>query len=149
MKTAVALYDHLRDIARIEAASYHPELVTSISGFTKILESTGELGELVVALSKNGGVLGFAHYSLVEPRVLTLHDLAVDPAKRGKGIGRMLLKRVLRTAADRKRRLVRLHVPQENIAALSLYLRHGFKAVSKLEKYYPGKRDGWVLEKKL
>ena len=149
MKTTIALYEHLGEIARIERASYHPELVTSLQGFTKILESTGDLGELVVALSKSGHVTGFAHYSLAEPRILTLFDLAVDPAKRGKGVGRLLLKKLLRIAAERRRKLVRLHVPQDNIEALSLYLRHGFRATSKLKKYYPGRRDGWVLEKKL
>ena len=149
MRTCIALYEHLGDIARIERASYHPELVTSLAGFTKILESTGDLGELMVALSKRGDVLGFAHYSFAEPRVLSLFDLAVDPGKRSKGVGKLLLKRIIRIAGERKRKVVRLHVPQENIAALSLYLRHGFRAVSKLDKYYPGERDGWVLERKL
>ena len=149
MRTSDALYEHLPEIARIEKASYHPELVTTLQGFTKILESTGDLGELVVALSKTGKVLGFAHYSLAEPRVLSLFDLAVDPSRRDQGVGKLLLKRILRTAGERKRRLVRLHVPQDHIAALSLYLRHGFRAVSVLEEYYPNKRDGWVLEKKL
>jgi ribosomal protein S18 acetylase RimI-like enzyme len=149
VKATIALYDHLPDIARIEALSYHPDLVTSVEGFTKILDSTGVLGELLVVLDQKKEVMGFAHFSLAEPRLLTLFDIAVDPSRRNRGVAKLALKRLLRMARDEKRKLIRLNVPQANAAALSLYFRMGFRAVSVLEKYYPEAKDGWVMELKL
>ncbi len=149
MKTAEALYEHLPDISRIEEQSYDSKLVTSLSGFTKILESTGDLGELLVALSKDNQVAGFAHYSLIEPKLMVIYDLAVAQNKRNRGVGSLLMKRLLRLAQHRKKRAIRLHVPQDNIAALALYLKQGFRATARLPRYYPGKRDGWVMERRI
>lgn len=149
MKTAIASYEHLPDIARIEAVSYHPDLVTSQSGFTKILDSTGVLGELLVVLDKKGEVMGFAHFTLAEPKVLVLFDLAVDPSRRSRGVAKLLLKRLARMAKDQRRKILRVHAPQGNAAAVGLYFKFGFRAVSVLEKYYPEEKDGWVMELKI
>ncbi len=149
MKTAIAHYDHLPDISRIERLSYHPDLVTSQEGFTKILDSTGVLGELLVVLDKRFDVMGFAHFSFAEPKVLTLFDIAVDPTRRNRGVAKLALRRLLKMAKDHKRKYLRLHVPQSNAAAVALYFRLGFRAVSVLEKYYPEEKDGWVMELKL
>lgn len=67
---------------------------------------------------------GFATFS-ARP-LLNVHDLAVVPARRGQGIGRALLQRVLEIAAERGCGRVTLEVLQSNQRALALYQSLGF-----------------------
>lgn len=62
--------------------------------------------------------------------ILNIHDIAVAPTHRGKGVGRALLKAV----EEEARRLgcckVTLEVRQDNETARTAYLRAGFKPTS-------------------
>lgn len=55
--------------------------------------------------------------------------LGVDPAARGRGLGRALLLDAMRWAEGRGRRRAALTVRQDRVEALSLYLRCGFQQV--------------------
>jgi ribosomal-protein-alanine N-acetyltransferase len=55
--------------------------------------------------------------------------LGVDPAARGRGLGRSLLLDAMRWAEGRGRRRAALTVRQDRVEALSLYLRCGFQQV--------------------
>lgn len=62
--------------------------------------------------------------------------IGVPPAHRGRGIGAMLLREVIRCAqAGRARRLL-LEVAETNDAARALYAAHGFRAVGRRPDYY-------------
>jgi ribosomal protein S18 acetylase RimI-like enzyme len=56
--------------------------------------------------------------------------LGVDPAARGRGLGRALLRHAMRWGADRGRRCAALTVRQDRAEALSLYLQCGFQQAS-------------------
>jgi ribosomal protein S18 acetylase RimI-like enzyme len=58
--------------------------------------------------------------------VLTVHGLAVDPARRGEGIGRALVDAAAREAAARGARRLTLRVLGPNAPARALYERAGF-----------------------
>ncbi len=76
------------------------------------------------------------------------HIMTIDvlPIHRRKGVAQRLM---LETEAIFKQRGVkecRLEVREDNLAALNLYEKLGYKKVSKLENYY-GKAHGWYLRK--
>ncbi len=64
-----------------------------------------------------------------------LANLAVAPAFRGRGIGRALLRQLIRGASNGGVRSVFLEVRASNEAALALYLRQGFRQVG-IRKHY-------------
>ncbi|XP_073255122.1 thialysine N-epsilon-acetyltransferase-like [Porites lutea] len=81
-----------------------------------------------------GYALYFNYYSTWEGRTLFLEDLYVDPASRGKGIGKALLKRVSAIAVERKCTRLDWHVLNWNKLALDFYDRIGAVCL-----------DGWRL----
>lgn len=76
-----------------------------------------------------------------EAEILTL---AVAPAARGKGLGRLLLQAAIARARDLGAGMMFLEVGADNPAALALYARLGFAKVGDRKAYYGG-RDALVL----
>ena len=69
--------------------------------------------------------------------------VAVVPARRGRGLGDVLVGELLRVAAGGGAGSVMLEVRADNVAARRLYERHGFEEVSVRRRYYrqPGGPD--------
>lgn len=61
---------------------------------------------------------------------------AVDPARRGAGVGTDLLIRHMANLERGGARLVFLEVGEDNAAALKVYERLGFKVIGRRENYY-------------
>jgi [ribosomal protein S18]-alanine N-acetyltransferase len=78
---------------------------------------------------------GFILSRLLPPDAEVL-TVAVDPARRGAGLGRMILDRHLENLERGGARLVFLEVADDNEAALKLYRRFGFKEIGRRENYY-------------
>jgi [ribosomal protein S18]-alanine N-acetyltransferase len=78
---------------------------------------------------------GFIMSRLTPPDAEVL-TFAVDPARRGAGIGKDLLNRHLVNLERGGARLVFLEVGEDNAAALALYERAGFKQIGRRENYY-------------
>jgi len=76
-----------------------------------------------------------------EAEILTL---AVNPDKRGKGLGRSLLQAAIRKAGEMGAASMFLEVGVDNPAALALYAGLGFSKVGMRKAYYNG-RDALVL----
>ncbi len=78
-----------------------------------------------------------------------LYSLAVDPACRGRGIGRALLADAMEQLASRGVNRVFLEVERANASAVQLYERHGFHAVAILPGFYGPARDGIRMSRDL
>jgi ribosomal-protein-alanine N-acetyltransferase len=65
-----------------------------------------------------------------------LANLAVEPAARRCGVGRLLLDRMLDDAGERGAARVFLEVRESNEAARQLYASRGFEEVARRKKYY-------------
>lgn len=91
-----------------------------------------------------GGVVGYGVLRAVE-RVGDIQRLAVHPAWQRRGIGSMLLRTLLDDAMERRCAEVLLEVADDNVAAVELYLAHGFGQIARRRAYYAGGRDALVL----
>lgn len=93
-----------------------------------------------VALDKRRAVHGFLMLRLAgdEAELLTI---AVDPARRGRGLGRALLEAGFSDLAATPVRRMFLEVDETNASAIALYDRFGFTRIGTRKGYYP-RADG-------
>jgi len=82
------------------------------------------------------GPLGGFIMSRLTPPDAEVLTFAVDPVRRGAGLGRALLERHLQNLERGGARLVFLDVADDNAPALALYGRAGFKTIGRRENYY-------------
>lgn len=79
----------------------------------------------VVLAQHDGAVIGCMHTEPAEG-LSWITQMAVDPARVGRGVGSVLLDHALRTL----RRPIRLYTFQQNVGARRFYERHGFVAIA-------------------
>lgn len=91
---------------------------------------------VLVAQAPNGDVAGFAYLSLVSAKSgwrFTREDtIYMDPAYRGKGIGRLLLTTLLEEAKAIGLRLIIASITWDNAASIGLHRELGFEVVGTL-----------------
>lgn len=93
-----------------------------IRAWTALAPETGEpVGYAVMWFRATGAQLG---------------NLAVAPERRGRGIGRRLVRRALVAARDSDARHLILEVRESNEAALALYRSMGFRVLGRRRDYY-------------
>jgi ribosomal-protein-alanine N-acetyltransferase len=88
-----------------------------------------------LAAERGGAVAGYviARRAADEGEIL---NLAVAPAERGRGLGRVLVQRALAELCAAGARTAFLEVRESNAAALRLYGGLGFEAVARRVRYY-------------
>jgi len=94
-----------------------------------------------------GFIIGMIHF---ERNSLAGHILTIDvsPTHRQKGIGVRLLQEIENILKGKGVKSCVLEVREDNIAALSLYQKLGYKKVARLKNYY-GNAHGIYLRKDL
>lgn len=94
------------------------------------------------------GVLAYCSFQTVVDE-MHIHNLAVDPARQGLGLGRRLLELSLAVGARRGAERALLEVRQSNWAAQRLYRSLGFQGVAVRRGYYTHPaEDALILEKR-
>ena len=78
-----------------------------------------------------------------------LYSFAVLPEYQGAGIGKRLLEAMETEAINHGRIAVRLEIRQDNVQAMSLYRKFGYRELEALENYYEDHEDGVRMEKNL
>ncbi|MDR2612220.1 MAG: GNAT family N-acetyltransferase [Deltaproteobacteria bacterium] len=74
-----------------------------------------------------------------------LLNLAVAPERRGRGLGREMLRAVRAISRAKGSETILLEVKEDNLAALSLYRSEGFRATGRRRGYYQGGRTDAIL----
>lgn len=125
------------DLARLHAAGFHRGWPRA--DFEAYLTEPRVTPAYVVRAAR-GKIFGFAMLRLSgdESELLTI---AVDPARRGKGLGAALLKASFEDLRMSPVRTMFLEVDETNAPALALYKRFGFAPIGTRKAYYP-KPDG-------
>lgn len=93
---------------------------------------------------------GIRAYSVVQAAAeeMHVHNLAVEPEERRRGLGRLLMELALDWGRRRGARRALLEVRPTNAAALALYRSLGFRTLSLRRRYYQHPlEDALVLEK--
>ena len=137
----------LGKLYEIEKQCFGQEAFTK-QQLTYLLTAYNAIG---LAARVNSEIAGFAIARVDIGRNTSFgHILTVDiaPTYRRKGIAQKLLQEIETIFRKKGIKECRLEVREDNVAALNLYQKLGYKKVGKLEKYYD-KAHGLYLQKTL
>ncbi len=126
-----AVIEDADEIFRLETEGYPSP--RSLEAIKKDFDPASKIGHLLV--KENGHVRAFAGYSLVLDEG-HLHDIVVEEGYRGKGLGRMLLRKIFELAEETVCKKIFLEVRTRNESAIHLYISEGFEAVRIRRGYY-------------
>lgn len=99
---------------------------------------------------REGALAGYALLFLRRGSgVARLYSIAVDPAQRGAGLGALLLADVEQLARNAGRGILRLEVRADNVAAIALYRRAGYREQGRIPGYYEDGCDALRFDKAL
>ena len=147
IKIETATLDILDTLYGIEKQSFKREaftkqhleyLLTDYNAIGLVARVNGEIVGFVIARIEVAGNTPFGH----------IFTLDVTPSQRRKGIAQRLLLEIETLLRERSIKECRLEVRENNLAAISLYLKTGYEKIDKLEKYY-GDAHGLYLKKNL
>ena len=128
-----------------EYDSYPQDTVDNFTyELTKKEFSTNPYLKIITYVEKDK-IIGFLLYSLIYDRI-EIEQFEVITKERRKGIGDKLLKYLIEKYQDTDIKNITLEVKEDNIVAINLYKKYGFKKVSTREKYYDGV-NGLLMER--
>lgn len=108
-------------------------------------ELESENSRYIVA-KENDKIVGFAGI-WISPVDVEITNIVTKKTERKKGIGSLLLEKLIKMAKETGRNNISLEVNENNIAAESLYEKYGFKIVGIRKKYYHGKDNAIIMTK--
>ncbi|MFT3756467.1 MAG: ribosomal protein S18-alanine N-acetyltransferase [Pseudoxanthomonas sp.] len=91
-------------------------------------------------LHEHGLLIGYALLSQAAGEAHIL-NICISPERQGRGLGRYLLRAMLKQARDAQCERVFLEVRPSNPGAIALYHAEGFNEIGRRPRYYPA-RDG-------
>lgn len=92
-------------------------------------------------LLEGGAFIGHGVLSVAADEAHVL-NVCVDPARQGRGHGRILLRALVDAARGRGASRVFLEVRPSNPAAIALYEDEGFNEIGRRPRYYPAANNG-------
>jgi len=132
----VALEERCFDEDRISRRQFR-HLITRGNARVLVMEQAGKLvGNVVLLFSR-------------ATSVARLYSLAVDPGMRGRGLARQLVQDAEKAVWAHHRAYMRLEVRQDNLPAIALYERLGYRRFGQVEDYYADHTAAWRYEKSL
>jgi len=100
-----------------------------------------------LAMVRDGLLIGYGVLSLAADEAHVL-NICIDPLEQSHGLGRQLMRALVRLAGDRGAQRVFLEVRPSNTPALALYHSEGFNEIGRRPRYYPaaqGREDALVM----
>lgn len=98
-------------------------------------------------LHEDGRIVGYGVISVAAGEAHVL-NVCIDPRLQGRGLGRHLLRALLRLARGHGAKRVFLEVRPSNPGAIALYHDEGFNEIGRRPRYYPsnnGREDAIVM----
>jgi len=141
----------LAKLASLEAELFEADAWTEATWWAELAQRPRR--DYVVAVAGGGGgddpIIGYAglDHGGSTADVMTI---AVRTAYRGRGVGDVLLRELVRRATARGAEALLLEVRADNVPAQMLYARHGFEQIAVRRRYYqPGDIDAVVMRRRL
>jgi ribosomal protein S18 acetylase RimI-like enzyme len=132
----VAIENACFDTDRISARSFRG-LVTRATAATLVVESGGTPAGYAMLLFRKGTAMA------------RLYSIAVAPQFSGQGLGQRLIEAAEKEAFRRGKMLLRLEVRADNLNAIRLYRRLGYRPIGRYLDYYADHADALRFEKTL
>ena len=130
--------EEIKDILELEFDKFwKPSILES--------ELKSEYSKYIV-VKENGKILGFAGI-IITPVDVEITNIVTKITERKKGIGTLLLDRLIKIAKETGRDTISLEVNELNKSAINLYEKAGFTKVGNRKKYYNGKYDAIIMTK--
>lgn len=130
----------LHEVMAIERASFKDPWAQV--AFERELEN--QFSRQVVARDMEGRVVGYAIYWVAGPEYHIL-NIAVRADCRRRGVGRMLMNRIIADAKRDRAEFIALEVRPSNIPARTFYRKYGFVTVGIRPRYYNDGEDAEVM----
>lgn len=108
-------------------------------------ELESENSKYIVA-KEDDDIVGFAGI-WISPDDVEITNIVTKKTERKKGIGSLLLEKLIEMAKETKRKNISLEVNENNIIARCLYEKHDFEVVGIRKKYYHGKDNAIIMTK--
>lgn len=98
-----------------------------------------------IVARENNEIVGFAGIILL-PDDAEITNIVTKKSKRKKGIGNLLLAKIIEMAKQ-ERSVISLEVNEQNEIAINLYEKYGFEKVGIRKKYYNGIDNAIIMTK--
>ena len=86
---------------------------------------------------------------IILPDDIEITNIVTKKSERKKGIGKLLLDKIIEISKEEKKELLSLEVNEKNLIAINLYSKFGFEKVGIRKKYYNGIEDAIIMTKKI
>ena len=135
----------LDDLVALEEATFDSDRL-SRAQYRRHLDSDTAL--VLVASANRRHFLGTAVvFFRKSSRIARLYSIASKPEARSKGVGSALIEAAEASAQMRHCTALRLEVRTDNVTAIRLYERLGYRKIGHYERYYQDGADAWRYEK--
>ncbi len=126
--------DLLDELFSLES-DFEPNVVKQVKGLGMLISDPSGLSLVIVAVDKGGTIIGMATVqALVSTaeggRVGFVEDVVVDSRFRCRGVGTMLLARIIDWACENKFKRLQLLADRTNHVAVDFYYSRGWSATS-------------------
>ena len=99
-----------------------------------------------IIAKENENIVGFAGIIIsIDDTEIT--NIVTKKAERKRGIGTLLLDKLIEMTKKENRDKISLEVNENNIEAKNLYIKNGFEIVGRRKKYYNGIDDAIIMTK--
>lgn len=137
-KMQIEHYEKIKDILIEEFDDFwKPSILKS--------ELESENSKYIVALDNND-IVGFAGIVIL-PDDAEITNIVTKKNERKKGIGKLLLAKLIEMAKEYEKDNISLEVNENNNAAIELYKKFNFEIVGCRKKYYNGKDNAIIMTK--
>ncbi len=124
-----------------------PESPWSAAQFREELAGVPRTRKYLVA-QENGKIIGYAGIALAGD-VADIHNIAVIPSHRKRGIASQLLDELEAWALAKKVEALMLEIREGNIEAQPLYEKRGYKVISRRDNYYARGIHALIMRKEV
>ncbi len=134
------------DLVGIEKEVF-PESPWSAAQFREELSGVPRTRKYLVA-HEDGKIVGYAGIALAGD-VADIHNIAVIPSRRKKGIASHLLDELEAWALTKKVEALMLEIREGNLEAQPLYEKRGYKVISRRDNYYARGIHALIMRKEV